>query len=119
MVIDYLEPFDVHAPKEKVPCRFPFDFPDGSLENVVFEDGTSVRLASPRLPIVPVGTGDLFTSVVVCGLMRGFDLRASVDSAARFVYDCMEYGRGIEDIFDRGVAFEPLVHKLASGIYVE
>lgn len=71
------------------------------------------------LPYHMHGTGDLFTSVVVCGLMRGFDLRASVDSAARFVYDCMEYGRGIEDIFDRGVAFEPLVHKLASGIYVE
>lgn len=71
------------------------------------------------LPYHMHGTGDLFTSVVVAGLMRGFGLRESVDSAARFVYDCMEYGREIEDIFERGVAFEPLVHKLASGIYVK
>jgi len=63
------------------------------------------------------GTGDVFTSVMVGGLMRGHSLRESVDSAAHFVYDCMEYGHEIEDIFDRGVAFEPLAWKLGNGIY--
>ncbi len=69
------------------------------------------------LPYHQHGTGDVFTSVMVGGLMRGFDLRQSVDSAARFVYDAMEYGYDIEDIFDRGVAFEPLAWKLGSGLY--
>lgn len=71
------------------------------------------------LPYHQHGTGDVFTSVLVGGLMRGYDLRQSVDSAAHFVYDAMEYGHDIEDIFDRGVAFEPLAWKLGSGVYVK
>lgn len=69
------------------------------------------------LPYHQHGTGDVFTSVLVGGLMRGYNLRQSVASAASFVYDCMEYGRDIEDIFDRGVAFEPLAWRLGSGLY--
>ena len=71
------------------------------------------------LPYQMHGTGDLFTSVMTAGLVRGYDLRTSVNSAAHFVYDAMEYGRDIEHIFDRGVAFEPLAYKLGSGIYVK
>ena len=61
---------------------------------------------------------NLFTSVVVAALMRGYDLKAGVDSAANFVHDAMEYGKDNKDIFDRGVAFEPLAYKLGSGVYV-
>jgi len=69
------------------------------------------------LPFHMHGTGDLFTSVLTAALMRGYGLRQSVDSAARFVYDAMVYSQNVADAFDRGVAFEPLAHHLASGIY--
>ena len=75
------------------------------------------ELEIERLPFGTHGTGDLFTSTMVAGLMRGHDLRASVDSAARFVYDCMVYGQDVPDIMDRGPAFEPLVYRLAGGLY--
>ena len=69
------------------------------------------------LPFHMHGTGDLFTSIMTAGLMRGYDLQQSVDSAAHFIYDAMVYSQNIEDVFDRGVAFEPLAYKLGSGIY--
>lgn len=91
---------------------------DNKIINCGIEDGKGYfELDIDMLPYHMHGTGDLFASVMVGGLMRGYELQASVDSAARFVYDCMEYGKDIKDIFDRGPAFEPLVYKLGSGIY--
>ncbi|MDO4581250.1 MAG: pyridoxamine kinase [Bacillota bacterium] len=88
------------------------------LYNCAYEQGGGYfEIAINLLPYNMHGTGDLFTSVLVSGLMRGYGLRQCVDSAARFVYDAMEYGRDIEDIFDRGVAFEPIVYRLGSGLY--
>lgn len=70
-----------------------------------------------RLPFNMHGTGDLFSSVMVSGLVRGYPLAKSVASAARFVFDVMSYSKDIEDAFERGVAFEPLLNKLGDGIY--
>jgi len=70
-----------------------------------------------RLPFNMHGTGDLFSSVMVAGLVRGYSLAESVASAARFVFDAMSYSKDIEDAFERGVAFEPLVYKIGEGIY--
>lgn len=90
----------------------------GRLHNCIMEeDGGYTEGDIDLLPYHMHGTGDLFTSVMVAGLMNGHSLGESVHSAARFVYDCMEYGHNIEDIFDRGVAFEPLVWKLHTGLY--
>lgn len=81
------------------------------------KDGRYFELDIDLLPYHMHGTGDLFSSLLVGGLMRGYDLQQSVSSAALFVYDAMVYSQGIEDAFDRGVAFEPLAHKLGKGIY--
>lgn len=75
-------------------CTFP-DTPDGFLENVVFEDGTSMRLTSPRLPIVPVGTGDLFTGLLTANLASDRDLVGAVRNAAAVVLDIL--GRTIAE----------------------
>lgn len=92
---------------------------DGKIHNCGIEkENGYFDLTIDMLPYHMHGTGDLFTSVVVAALMRGYDLKAGVDSAANFVYDAMEYGKDIKDIFDRGVAFEPLAYKLGSGVYV-
>ena len=69
------------------------------------------------LPFNMHGTGDLFTSVMTSGILTGHSLEDSVDSAARFIYDVMEYSRDVEDANERGVAFEPFVYRLHTGIY--
>ncbi len=69
------------------------------------------------LPYHMHGTGDVFTSVLVGGLVRGYDLPQSVESAAAFVYDAMVASRDLPDVFDRGVGFELIAYKLGAGIY--
>lgn len=65
-------------------CVFP-DTPYGSLENVVFEGGEVTRLTSPRVPIVPVGTGDLFTGTLTANLAHGSTLTEAARNAATTV----------------------------------
>jgi len=64
------------------------------------------------------GTGDLFTSTLTAALVRGYTLADAVASAALFVRDAMVFSRDVEDVMERGVAFEPLLHKLHSGVYL-
>ncbi len=80
-------------------------------------DGAYFEQEIELLPFHMHGTGDLFTSVLTAGLVRGHRLEAAVQSAARFVWDAMAYSKDVEDAFDRGVAFEPFAHRLGSGIY--
>ena len=77
------------------------------------------ELGIDLLPFTQHGTGDLFTSTLTAALVRGYSLRQAVDSAARFVYLCMDQGQEIPQVFDRGVAFEPHLYHLSSGVYQE
>lgn len=65
------------------------DTPDGMLENIVCEGGTPLRLVSPRLPAVPVGTGDLFTGLVTANLAHGRPLAEATKNAATVVLDVL------------------------------
>lgn len=65
------------------------DTPDGSLENIVFEDKTCTRLTFPRLPIVPVGTGDLFTGLLTANLAQGRLLIEAARDAANVLLDVL------------------------------
>jgi pyridoxine kinase len=76
------------------------------------QNGEYFELPVDLLPFHMHGTGDLFASIVTGGLVKGFSLQKSVNSAAAFIYDAMLYSKDVEDAFARGVAFEPLVHKL-------
>lgn len=69
-------------------CTLP-DTPNGSLENVVFEGEAHTRLPSPRLPIVPVGTGDLFTGLLTANLVHGCNLVGATRNAAAVVLDVL------------------------------
>ena len=71
------------------------DTPDGSLENIVFEGDMPMRLASPRLPIVPVGTGDLFTGLLTANLAQGRNLVGAARNAAAVVLEIL--GRTIAE----------------------
>lgn len=65
-------------------CVFP-DTPYGSLENVVFEGASQTRLTSLRVPVVPVGTGDLFTGLLTADLVHGCSLTDAARNAAATV----------------------------------
>lgn len=65
------------------------DAPDGSLENIVFEDQSCTRLTSPRLPMVPVGTGDLYTGLLTANLARDLTLVEAARRAAAIVLDIL------------------------------
>lgn len=69
-------------------CTFP-DTPEGSLENVVIDGDMRTRLTSPRLPIVPVGTGDLFTGLLTANLAHGRDLVGAARNAASVLLDVL------------------------------
>lgn len=81
------------------------------------KDNNYTEIVVDVLPYHMHGTGDLFTSVLTAGLVRGYSLNESVESAANFVRDAMIVSYDIEDAFERGVAFEPLAYKLNDGIY--
>lgn len=82
----------------------------------ITEEGEYFEIPIELLPFHMHGTGDLFSSIVVGGLVNGYSLQESVDFSAHFVYDAMVYSKDVEDAFDRGVAFEPLVYQLSKGL---
>lgn len=65
------------------------DTPEGSLENIVFEGKICTRLTSPRLPMGPVGTGDLYTGLLTAGLTRNLTLVDAARRAAATVLDIL------------------------------
>ncbi len=75
-----------------------------------YEDGTE------KVGVMRHGTGDLFASVMTAGLVRGYSLRQSVASAAAFVHASLQISK--EDEKKEGAYFEPILYKLASGIYM-
>ena len=81
------------------------------------EDHSYFEVAVDLLPYHMHGTGDLFTSVLTAGVVNGYTLKESLESAAHFVRDAMIVSNDIEDGFERGVAFEPILYKLRGGLY--
>ncbi len=69
-----------------------------------------------RIPAYYPGTGDLFASVLLGGLLRGDSLAQAAARAASFVRDCIAYtaARGTDNL--HGVQFEPLLCRLWSSL---
>ncbi len=80
-------------------------------------DSSYFEVAVDLLPYHMHGTGDLFTSVLTAGIVSSYSLKESVESAAHFVRDAMIVSNDIEDAFERGVTYEPIVYKLRGGLY--
>ena len=89
----------------------------GGLYNCAIEESGYTEHEIEHLDFHMHGTGDLFTRVLTAGLVRGFSLSESVDSAAAFVRDAMIVSRDVEKSDERGVSFEPIVYKLHTGMY--
>lgn len=65
-------------------CLFADTAPDW-IENVVLDAHGATRVLTPRLPIVPAGTGDLFTGLLTASLSAGNDLAKATRNAAQAV----------------------------------
>ncbi len=65
------------------------DTPNDALENIVFEGNSRTRLTSARLPLVPVGTGDLYTGLLTAKLAHGGTLVEAARDAATIVLEVL------------------------------
>jgi len=89
----------------------------GSLYNCILsENGEYTEREIDLLPFRMHGTGDLFSSVLTGGILCGHSVVESVDSAALFVYEVMEYSKTVENFHERGACFEPFLYRLKGGL---
>ncbi|WP_257541785.1 MULTISPECIES: pyridoxal kinase [unclassified Sphingobium] len=69
------------------------DTPDGQLETVLCANGLTTRIATPRLPIRPCGTGDLLSGLVAAHVAQGMDLETALRRAVAGTYRVLERTR--------------------------
>jgi pyridoxine kinase len=80
------------------------DTPDGQIETVAVERSQARsrawRVRTPKLPISPSGTGDLFASLFVSARVRGSDTRDALGHAASAIFAVLERtaARGTEEM---------------------
>jgi len=66
------------------------DTPTGEIETLAIERTEAWRVRTPKLPISPNGTGDLFASLLVSARVRGSDTREALGHAASAIYAVLE-----------------------------
>jgi pyridoxine kinase len=66
------------------------DTPAGEIETLAIEGTKAWRVRTPKLPISPSGTGDLFASLLVAARVRGSDTPQALSHAASAIYAVLE-----------------------------
>jgi pyridoxine kinase len=80
------------------------DTPDGEIETLAIERSQEIfkawRVCTPRLPISPSGTGDLFAALLVAARVRGADTPQALSHAASAIFAVLERtaARGTEEM---------------------
>jgi pyridoxine kinase len=76
------------------------DTPDGEIEMLAVEASSAWRVRTPRLPISPNGTGDLFAALFVSARVRGADTPEALSHAASAIFAVLERtaARGTEEM---------------------
>jgi len=76
------------------------DTPAGEIETLAIERETAWRVRTPRLPISPNGTGDLFAALFSSARLLGSDTPAALGHAASAIYAVLERtaARGTEEM---------------------
>jgi len=80
------------------------DTPDDAIETIAVERtqarSQAWRVATPKLPISPSGTGDLFTSLLVSARLRGSNTPDALSHAASAIFAVLERtaARGTEEM---------------------
>lgn len=66
------------------------DTPDGEIETLAVEGAEAWRVRTPKLPISPNGTGDLFAALLVSARVHGNDTPEALSHAASAIYAVLE-----------------------------
>jgi pyridoxine kinase len=66
------------------------DTPEGEIETLAVERARSFRVRTPKLPISPNGTGDLFAALLVAARLRGADTPDALSHAASAIFAVLE-----------------------------
>jgi pyridoxine kinase len=66
------------------------DTPDGEIETLAVEKAQSWRVRTPKLPISPSGTGDLFAALFAAARVQGKDTQHALGHAASAIYAVLE-----------------------------
>jgi pyridoxine kinase len=66
------------------------DTPDGEIETLAVEWSQSWHVRTPRLPISPSGTGDLFAALFAAARVQGADARDALGHAASAIFAVLE-----------------------------
>jgi pyridoxine kinase len=76
------------------------DTPDGEIETLAVERSQSWRVRTPRLPISPSGTGDLFAALFAAARVQGAGTRDALGHAASAIFAVLERTaiRGTEEM---------------------
>jgi pyridoxine kinase len=76
------------------------DTPDGQIETLAIEKSNAWRVRTPKLPISPNGTGDLFASLFVCARVQDKDTPEALSHAASAIFAVLErtVSRGTEEM---------------------
>lgn len=76
------------------------DTPNGEIETLAVEPSCAWRVRTPKLPISPSGTGDLFAALFVAARVRGADTPEALGHAASAIFTVLERtaARGTEEM---------------------
>ncbi len=76
------------------------DTPDGEIETLAIERSKAWRVRTPKLPISPNGTGDLFAALYVSARIRKADTPEALSHAASAIFAVLERtaARGTEEM---------------------
>jgi pyridoxine kinase len=76
------------------------DTPDGEIETLAIERSQAWRVRTPKLPISPNGTGDLFAALLVAARVQGKDTPEALGHAASAIFAVLERtaARGTEEM---------------------
>ena len=66
------------------------DTPAGEIETLAVERANAWRVRTPKLPISPNGTGDLFAALLVSARVRGADTPEALSHAASAIFAVLE-----------------------------
>jgi pyridoxine kinase len=66
------------------------DLPDGQIETLAVQRSQAWRVRTPKLPISPSGTGDLFAALFVAARVRGSDTPDALGHAASAIFVVLE-----------------------------
>jgi pyridoxine kinase len=76
------------------------DTPAGEIETLAVERANAFRVRTPKLPISPNGTGDLFAALLVAARLRGSGTPDALSHAASAIFAVLERtaARGTEEM---------------------